>query len=445
MKRDNQQLGRAENGIMTLVEEHKSGLPVGIPSICSSNEYVIKAALLNAKKYGRMLLIESTSNQVDQYGGYTGMTPTDFKNLVFDLARDSEFPEDKIVLGGDHLGPNVWQRESSASAMGNAEDQIRAYVSAGYSKIHLDTSMKCADDGDLNVPLDRSIVADRAAQLCKAAEEEWEKSTDRAFPPVYVIGPDVPPPGGAKEKKRSIRVTPAPEMKETIDLARQSFSHYHLEDAWKRVVAIVVQPGVEFGDEDVFDYEGAKAADLKREIEKQGGIVFEAHSTDFQLKKSLKQMVEDHFAILKVGPWLTFAFREAVFALEMIEREILVSRKDVTRSRLTEVIESRMKQDPRHWDKYYKGDDQEVGFKRKYSLSDRIRYYWNDTEIRKSLESLLRNISAIGIPLSLISQFLPESFIQIRTGEIKNTPESLILNHIMQVLDKYDYATMGGQ
>lgn len=38
-------------------------------------------------------------------------------------------------------------------------------------------------------------------------------------------------------------------------------------------------------------------------------LVFEAHSTDYQTKEAYKQLVHDHFAILKVGPALTFAMR----------------------------------------------------------------------------------------------------------------------------------------
>ncbi len=434
-----------ENKITSVIREHRSGMPIGITSVCSANEYVIKAAVLNAKEHDRMVLIESTSNQVDQFGGYTGMTPDDFRKLVVETAGAVNFPAGNIVLGGDHLGPNVWQSESSSRAMENAREQVRAYVNAGYSKLHLDTSMKCADDVDTDEFVWPSVMAERVAALARVAEEEKRKRSKEAERLVYVIGTDVPPPGGGNGGSHSMRITTAEEVEETISLTRRSFITQGIEEAWDRVIALVAQPGVEFADEYIWDYDRDKARGLKERIEAEGHLVFEAHSTDFQLKESLRQMVEDHFAILKVGPWLTFAFREALFALESIERNLFGRRKSAGLSDLTKVIEGRMKLTPRYWEKYYQGDDDEnLSLKRRYSLSDRIRYYWSDIEVKASLERLLRNLSAVEIPLALISQFLPESFEPTRTGETKKTAEGLIINRILTVLDKYNYATAGG-
>ncbi|MFL1089387.1 class II D-tagatose-bisphosphate aldolase non-catalytic subunit, partial [Acinetobacter baumannii] len=92
------------------------------------------------------VLIEATSNQVNQFGGYTGMQPADFRDFVYNIARTVGFPAERIILGGDHLGPNCWQDEPAAVAMEKSIDLIKAYVAAGFSKIHLDASMSCADD-----------------------------------------------------------------------------------------------------------------------------------------------------------------------------------------------------------------------------------------------------------------------------------------------------------
>jgi D-tagatose-1,6-bisphosphate aldolase subunit GatZ/KbaZ len=432
------------NKILTIIQEHKSGLPVGITSICSANENVIKASMENAKKLNKILLIESTSNQVDQFGGYTGMTPSNFRGFVLQIAEKVGFPLDSLYLGGDHLGPNVWRNESTKSAMEKAKEQIKAYVNAGYTKIHLDATMKCADDGDENLPLDPHIIAERAAVLCKAAEEELAVRKEKLELPVYVIGSDVPPPGGAKEESNNIRITKAEAVEETIFYTQKAFYGFGLEDAWSRVIAIVVQPGVEFGDKEIFDYQREKAIELKKKIETKNNLVYEAHSTDFQLKSSLRQMVEDHFAILKVGPWMTFAFREAVLALELIEKELLGLKKTKNLSDISNVIEYNMNKNPKYWYKYYQGKEpEEKRFQRKYSFSDRIRYYWSESEVKNSLSKLIQNLSEEEIPLTLISQFLPESFELIRSDKVKNTPDNLITNRIMTVLEKYNYATMG--
>src|SRR5690606_35340146 len=99
-------------------------------------------------------------------------------------------------------------------------------------------------------------------------------------------------------------------------------------------------------------------------------------STDYQRPAALRELVEDHFAILKVGPWLTYAFREAVFALEMIEREWLGARRSAQLSGLRDVMERVMVEDPTHWRGHYTGYEAAMKYARTYSYSDRIRYYW---------------------------------------------------------------------
>src|SRR3954463_9167155 len=91
------------------IRRHKAGEPVGVYSVCSAHPVVLEAAFAQAAADSSLVLIEATSNQVDQFGGYTGMRPADFRELVFSIADQHGFPRDRIVLGGDHLGPNRWQ------------------------------------------------------------------------------------------------------------------------------------------------------------------------------------------------------------------------------------------------------------------------------------------------------------------------------------------------
>jgi D-tagatose-1,6-bisphosphate aldolase subunit GatZ/KbaZ len=178
-----------------LVAAQKRGDTCGLTSICSAHPWVLRAACCIAAP-DQPLLIESTCNQVNQFGGYTGMQPADFVQVMHDLAVANDFPADRLILGGDHLGPAVWQHEPAASAMQKACDLIRAYVDAGYVKIHLDASMKLADDP--RGPLAIEVAAQRAAQLARAAEEA-QANRSGGSAPYYVIGTEVPSPGGAQE------------------------------------------------------------------------------------------------------------------------------------------------------------------------------------------------------------------------------------------------------
>ncbi len=134
------------NAVLDLIRRHKSGVPEGIYSVCSAHPLVLEAALRLAGSTGRVALIEATSNQVNQEGGYTGMRPAMFRERVHLLASAVGLPHERVVLGGDHLGPNSWQRLPSSIALHRAGVMVAEYVAAGFRKIHLDCSMSCADD-----------------------------------------------------------------------------------------------------------------------------------------------------------------------------------------------------------------------------------------------------------------------------------------------------------
>ncbi len=426
--------------VSSIIQNHKQNPSKGIYSVCSANRFVLEAAMKQAHQDNSVLLVEATSNQVDQFGGYTGMTPLDFAKYVSSIATEVGLLASSLILGGDHLGPNVWQNQPKDIAMKNARDQIQAYIKAGFTKIHLDASMPLEGDrSEKHLPLNAQIVAQRSAELCKAAEEAAIESG--GIKPIYIIGTDVPIPGGAQESLENIRITPVAEVEEIIALTQAAFKKRGLEDAWKRVVAVVVQPGVEFSDDDISEYEPGKAKELRDYIKNHPQMVFEAHSTDYQKSDALKKMVEDHMAILKVGPWLTYAFREAVFALAAIEKELLVFEKIKSPSNIIEVLEQAMQDEPKYWLKHYHGNESQLAYARKYSYSDRIRYYWPQKSVADALDVLLKNLQAEPLPISLIGQYLPAQYQALRNGQITNNPNDLIHHKIMEVLQVYSNAS----
>lgn len=230
-------------------------------------------------------------------------------------------------------------------------------------------------------------------------------------------------------------------VNQTIEITKDYFKMKGLEDAWNRVYGIVAQPGVEFGNDQIFDYNREKTIKLSKNIETHRNLVYEAHSTDYQTMKNLSEMVKDHFCILKVGPWLTFAYREGIFALTDIEKEYLGKNKNIKLSDLKETLEKVMLNNDVYWKRYYPGNEDEQCFARKYSLSDRSRYYWVDSLLQQSVERLLSNLSGYPIPLPLVSQYLPEQYYAVREGRIDNSPKSLILDKIRGVLRIYSKAS----
>jgi D-tagatose-1,6-bisphosphate aldolase subunit GatZ/KbaZ len=423
-----------------VVRAHKRGEVRGIPSICSAHPYVLRAAIRRALS-GGSLLVEATCNQVNQHGGYTGMTPAVFVGYLRDLTQAAGLPFERLILGGDHLGPSVWQELPSRAAMHEAEMLVRQCVEAGFVKLHLDASMRLADD-DPSRPLEVEIASRRAAALAKVAEETHAAHPERAAPR-YVIGTEVPAPGGSIEGAGRVDVTSVAAVRQTIDAAREAFLRQGLVTAWDRVMAVVVQPGVEFGDDFVLDYEAGAARALSAFIETEPQLVYEAHSTDYQRPGALGEMVRDHFAVLKVGPALTFAFREAVFALAMIEDELLTGMQAAKSSRFIEVLDRAMLRKPEHWVRHYRGTPQEMARARKYSLSDRSRYYWTDDEVRRALERLIANLGTQPIPWTLLSQFLPGAAERVREGVLERTPQALLVDGVERMLEVYAAACGG--
>ncbi len=418
--------------IQDVVARHKAGRSVGVYSACSAHPLVIEAALKSVRRQSGPVLIEATSNQVNQDGGYTGMRPADFSRYVLAIAARLGVPGEQVLLGGDHLGPNCWQDLPAEAAMAKAEQLIADYVAAGFRKIHLDCSMSCADDP---TPLTDAIVAQRAARLCVVAEKTWSRVGGEA--PVYVVGTEVPVPGGAKESLTELALTEPKAAAATIDAHCEAFRSAGLHDAWPRVIGLVVQPGVEFDHHKVIDFHAARAADLASVVEAQPYMVYEAHSTDYQTPANLRALVRHHFAILKVGPGLTFAMREALWGLDEVEREWLGADRS---SRLRETVQQAMTAAPRYWNKYYLSGGRRLALDQQYSLSDRIRYYWPAPEVETALNRLLANLDSNPPPLTLLSQYLPLQYEAIRAGRIGPCARELVLHSIEQVLQQYSAA-----
>ncbi|EHL6304790.1 tagatose bisphosphate family class II aldolase [Escherichia coli] len=152
--------------------------------------------------------------------------------------------------------------------------------------------------------------------------------------------------------------------------------------------------------------------------------------------QALKNYLTEHPEALKVGPALTFALREAIFALAQIEQELIAPEN---RSGCLAVIEEVMLDEPQYWKKYYRTGFNDSLLDIRYSLSDRIRYYWPHSRIKNSVETMMVNLEGVDIPLGMISQYLPKQFERIQSGELSAIPHQLIMDKIYDVLRAYRY------
>lgn len=415
-----------------LPARYASGVRGGITSICSAHPLVIEAALLEGIATNTDVLIEATCNQVNQDGGYTGMTPADFRRFVEDIAARLGFDTKRLILGGDHLGPNPWKHLSAEEAMAKSEVMMDGFVRAGFTKIHLDTSMGCAGEP---VALPDAVTAGRAARLAKVAEKAAAESGFDL--PVYIVGTEVPIPGGAMEEIEDLELTKPDAALETISIHRKAFAALGLEDAFSRAIGVVVQPGVEFGNENVVYYDSDKATALSGVLNETPQFVFEAHSTDYQPVEALSALVHDGFAILKVGPGLTFALREALYGLDQIAAFLdKLPEEETVRGKLEKLLLN----EPKNWEKYYHGDAEELRLQRHFSYSDRIRYYWPHPEAVAAVNSLLKRLEGRKIPETLISQYLGTLYPAVAAGKVEATPHALMVEAVRNVIRVYGKA-----
>lgn len=417
--------------LLDLAKARRDGKAYGITSVCSAHSTVLRAALRRAATTGRPVLIEATCNQVNQFGGYTGMTPEDFVSFVSEIAGEEGVSRKDIIFGGDHLGPNPWKKEPADTALAKAEAMVEAYVKAGFTKIHLDASMGCAGEP---VALADDVVAHRAARLALAAERVSKEIA--GAPLVYILGTEVPVPGGADHVLDHVEPTAPAAARSTIEVHRTVFAEAGLDDAFSRVIAFVVQPGVEFGSENVVAYRPELSQSLTALLDEEPQFVFEAHSTDYQSLVALAALVEEGFPILKVGPGLTFAYREAIYGLDMIASEMVVGYGNRP---LMQCLETVMLTEPADWQGHYHGDEASLRLQRHYSYSDRIRYYWARPDVAAAVARLFEALRDVSIPETLLHQYVP---LVLPAATLPLSAEDIAIAAVDVVLADYDAAVM---
>ncbi len=360
----------------------------GIASFCCTDQSVIECVLEQAELRQEYALIEATSNQVNQMGGYVGMTPQEFVQYALEIAEQTSFDSDKLILGGDHIGPLPWRNLPAQEAMKNAEELIVACVEAGYAKIHIDTSMPLGDDPAVISP---ELKVERCVHLYQVAMETYEKLVamePNRLKPLFVIGTDVPFAGGLMT---TTAITTPETLKHTLDLYQLEFVKRGCPDAFDDISAVVIELELDFDETGTYPHEAVEK--LKPIMREFPNLVLEGHSTDYQSKETLHLMKEDGIRIVKVGPALTYAHREALLSLSQIEREVVM---DSERANYPCVLESAMLENPIYWEGWYSGDEKALHQQRMHGKMDRGRYYMTLTTVQNAELKLIENLNAAG-------------------------------------------------
>lgn len=409
------------NQLDTIIRENQSGGPA-VPSVCSAHPDVLEASLRLAGALNRPMLVEATSNQVNQFGGYTGMQAADFVAYVRGFMDKTGTDPALVFFGGDHLGPQAWKVEPAESAMAKARDMMAAFVKAGFTKIHLDCSEGCAGEP---AAVGDDLAASRAADLAKVCEANAPDPSALR----YIIGTEVPPPGGARSDDGQIAPTPPERALATLEAHRVAFAELGLDDAWTRVRGLVLQPGLEFAPAHIDRFDMTRPDHLSPILDGRGLLCFEAHSTDYQHDEVFADLARRHFAILKVGPALTFAWREALYALSHVHTW------QTGAPHISEVLEKVMCEQPGYWQGHLHGDEARQRLLRHFGYADRIRYYW--PQVTEQTDAMLAELAATEPPEPLLAQYLPPAT-RARAAKLDLPwPVALLQAHVQGALLPY--------
>lgn len=393
-----------------------------IPSVCSAHPDVIVAALRQARAHAMPALIEATPNQVNQFGGYTGMTPADFVRFLRDIAAAHGLADVPLILGGDHLGPHVWRKLPADAAMAHARQMVADFVRAGFTKIHLDCSQGCLGEPER---VGDELAAMRAAELVGVAESRAPRVTGLS----YVVGSEVPAPGGALRDDELPWPTSPDRAAAMLAAHRAAFVAAGVARAWRRVRALVVQPGLEYGPSVVHSLDMRQPDLLTPVLEGNEDLCFEAHSVDYQPPGVASELTRRNFAILKIGAALTFAWREALYALSHIRCW------SDGRPHISLALEDLMLARPDYWQDHYRGPPARQRMLRHFGFSDRIRYYW--PQARAEEQELCGHLDATGVPPALLLQYLPARTLA-RAARLDLPPARAILQaHVEERLAAY--------
>lgn len=413
-----------------IVEQNRAGDARALVSVCSAHPDVLRASLNWAERGDRPLVIETTSNQVNQDGGYTGTTPAQFASTIWHAAEQLNVDRERIILGGDHLGPQVWRSLPARDAMEKSRTLVQHYVEAGYEKIHLDCSQGCADD---RAPLTDAIVAQRSADLAQVCEAH-----SKGNPPVYVIGTEVPIPGGAdagSDDPEDIQPTTPQAARATLHAHEAAFEKAGLGAVKDRIVGLVVQPGVEFAPMSIHRLPMQNDPGLKAVALEWPNLCLEAHSTDYQHPAAFARLAALGFAFQKVGPALTFALRTALYALDTalgyLGRGV----------GLFDTMERVMLSQPSHWQGHYGKDDL---LARHFGLSDRIRYYWSLAPAQEAADTVRSRVKAQKLPEPLLMQVFDRAVLDRAEHLDGSLDQRLIDASIELALDPYDLSRREG-
>ena len=344
-----------------------------LPSFCTANFDVIESIFYYCNLNKLPCLIECTSNQVNQEGGYSNHTPKTFVKKINKLKKKIRLNQSQLFLGGDHLGPLPWKNSSSKIALNNSINLINKFLNKKFDKIHIDTSIKCKNDRLIN----SKKIFNRTLKILNSTS--IKKKINNIF---LIIGTEVPLSGS--DDNKNIIIT---HLKQIQNESLRFIKFLNDQKFKRKKFGLVVEPGMKYMNSSI-KKPLLKTFFKKREFSVKNNFVFEAHSTDYQPLKILNKLVDNNFKFLKVGPELTYNYSRALYLMNNIEKKFYKKKE----SEIKKNILLSMRQNKKYWKDYYNNRDNKLLLNSKL---DRSRYYLNCKNVKNSINILKNNINKL--------------------------------------------------
>jgi len=387
-----------------------------LPSFCTSNIDVLNSILFFCHIKKLPCLIECTSNQVNQNGGYTNKNPKIFINEILNISKKINFDKNKLFLGGDHLGPLPWKNKNKDLAIKKSIVLIENFLKEEFCKIHIDTSIKCKDDKYIN----NEIIFDRTSKIL--SHPKIKKKIKNKF---IIIGTEVPLSGSGDTEK--VVVTKQKQIEDEVRKFRDILKSLKIKN---KLFGLVVEPGMKYNHSSILK-PNLSSFSKKKKLSKKNNFVYEAHSTDYQSQLILKKLVKNNFKFLKVGPELTYNYSRSLFLMHNIEKKIY-KKND---SNIKNILIASMKKKNKYWKNYYEKKNPKLLI---HSKLDRMRYYFNIKSVESSVKILKKNINQLNIKKikSLLSSDMKKEFLFYNKKNLSNY-DIIKLIFISKSLKKY--------
>jgi D-tagatose-1,6-bisphosphate aldolase subunit GatZ/KbaZ len=420
--------------LIDIMGVNRGGEKKGIYTVDSQNSTVQEAYLRQALADGSPALFEICADMLDPHGQSGKIIPDDFIANIRQIAVKTGFPRDRIFFGVNDLSPSLWQDEPVVSAMKKTCTFISDLVSLGSNILGIHAGMPLKGDPADKLLSQEEIIL-REVALYQAAESAAAALPDEEKP-LYVI--DVHPGQGMTEDQTNII------HKEDVEIAVDRFAKTAmaagLPEMKERLLAVRIFLGAGYDSEKIVPFDSSLINELGGCVYGDKPVVLEVQRTDFQPQTVLDQLVDNHFAFMRIGQELTYTMREALFSMAMMENETMIGKPGVYLSNFIIELDRAMQSAPRHWQKYYTGNGFEQLIARKYSLYDRSRFYWEDKEVRKTKKRLFDNLIEYPIPLTVMRQFMPRQYERVVAGELENKPDALVMDAVRYALRRYSRA-----